>query len=570
MLSDSRAALFAKVLANRTRHISFVLDGVHGVHNLAAIARSCDAWGVQDLHVIAQPDEYIPKGHGNGDSEFEGRGKSMLQRIRTESSAKNVSKNCHKWLTIREHDSPAPCLEQLRRSGYKILVSSLSPDAESLHDIDLSDKCAFVFGNEKHGVTKEMNTQADGFFTVPMMGFVESMNVSVAVGTTACLAVTKCRDFIPEAQFFLSAAERKELARVWLKERFRSSQGPRVLHTKRDLTKLGYKTERIIASFGMFASVDDDNMMPSEQFWKLAMRLNGEGGRRLACDFIRRKVGVLSTNGFRKRCIAINMFIGGSHALTCEAALAQYESLKVSRRKLQNHFEMVCETVSREYEPHFDQFGVPNVPPHCEEFHHIFDELAVGASRKIANVCIEAANDIFGVGADEVAAIITQANLRDITACIADTVRCGKDRRLELQAVLENTEKNISDLRRVLAERYLLDISIQNLTRHGHAAGGTGESLPQIHRGVLQVLLRLSNAAILCSEIHQAFWDRYIHNKHVIRVHQSSFGLLEMLLSDSYSEILLLGGSHSNALFWGIGLWERALANLRTQFGIEL
>jgi len=116
---------------------------------------------------------------------------SLVERFESQQSLQAVSKNCHRWLTIAEYDSVQPCLKELKRSGYKIIVSSLSADATPIHKIDLSEKCAFVFGNEKHGVTKEMEHSADGFFTIPMFGFVESMNVSVAVGTTASLATTR-------------------------------------------------------------------------------------------------------------------------------------------------------------------------------------------------------------------------------------------------------------------------------------------------------------------------------------------------------------------------------------------
>lgn len=568
MLSDSRAALFAKVLTNRTRHITFVLDGVYGAHNLAAIARSCDAWGVQDLYIVEQREEYRPKPHEEKEHTARNR-LTVLQRFKQEPSVQNVSKNCHKWLTIREYAVAKLCMDQLRLGGYKIIVSSLSSDAMSIHAVDLSEKCAFVFGNEKHGVTKEMAAQADGFFTIPMMGFVESMNVSVAVGTTACLTITKCRDFVAGSRYYLSPEEKRELVRTWLKDRFSSTQGPKLLHTSRDVTKLGYRCEDNVVKEGMFAAADDE-LLSSEEYWKLALRLTGDGGRRVATDFSRRKIGVLSDTGFRKRCLALKGFIVGAHALTCEAALVQSGSPVVSRQSLNKYFEAVCESVNAEYEPYFDQYGAPNLPIHAVQFHQTFELLGSMAPRVCRTICLEAARDVFGMQAEAVKSLVGEANILHVVRCISDTVRCGRRRSFELIDVVKDAKRHSTSLRHLLLDRYPDGAWGETDSSQILLENESETRLFQRRCDVLQLLLRLSNTAWLCSEVHQTIWDRYMHNRGISRIHFLSFSLLEVLLSDSYAEVIILNAPHSTALFRGILEWAGVLNRLKSYFGDNL
>lgn len=561
MLSPSRAALFAEVLANRTRHITFVLDGVYGAHNLAAIVRSCDAWGLQDLHVIAQPEENLPK-QTKGTSEDTVRSESVLKKLRHEASVQSVSKNCDKWLTLREYKVAGPCLDGLRRTGYRIFVSSLQSDAKSIHDLDLSGKCAFVFGNEKRGVTAEMEAQADEFFTIPMMGFVESMNVSVAVGTTAALTTTRCRSKVGAAGYFLSAEEKMELAHDWLTARFNSKKTPKPLHTRRDVTKLGCKAEGKIVEEGMFATVSDGSLR-GEAFWPVALRLTGDGGMRVATDVVRRKIGVLGEFGFQKRCRAINFFVAGSHALSCEAALSKSGKAVATRETLYKFFEVACDQVSEQYAPNFDQFGVPTLPPHFEESGAIFHALVRSAPRTARISCLQFASQVLGMNAEEVKQVIETAGIRDVARCIADTIRCGEEQALELEEVTANEKQYADQLRPLLNERHP---SRETLNSGGGYSNDTRALLSQRHRDSLQVFLRLSNATELCSEMYQTFWDRHLKRNNVARIHALNFNLLESLVSDAYAEMKMLKFPHALALFRVVFEWSQVLQRLKQYF----
>lgn len=135
-----------------------VLEDIHDPHNAAAILRSCDAFGIQDVYFIFNKTKpYNPKRIG-----------------------KASSSSANKWLTYHIYTNTQDCFSDLRASGYTILSTILDPGAVSLYDYSLSQKpTALVVGNEHTGISEEAARQSDACIYVPMQGFVESLNVSV-------------------------------------------------------------------------------------------------------------------------------------------------------------------------------------------------------------------------------------------------------------------------------------------------------------------------------------------------------------------------------------------------------
>lgn len=482
----------------------------------------------------------------------------ILERFKTEQSVQNVSKNCHKWLTVREYPTAEPCLSKLRRAGYKIYASSLSQDALPIHDVDLSQKCAFVFGNEKHGVTKEAEAQADGFFTIPMMGFVESMNVSVAVATTACLTTTSCQRLLPSSEYFVSKTEMQGLAHLWLADRFSVKQAPRPLRVRRDVSKLGHQCEDRIVTDGMFANVEDRSLF-GDSYWNLKLRPTGDGGRKLIRDIIRRKVGILGEVGFEKRCAAINFCLGGSHAIACEAALSHHGPSKISRLRLSKYFQLVCDEVSAAYKPYFDQFGVPSLPAYAQESTEIFDNLQKTATQLSRTLWREIASDLLMVHLAGVHDIISAATPQDVANCIADTLRCGKTKTAELQHIACRKIGVLEEL-----SEYTDDERANHNGLRGRGQKKPLDYLDHDQREVLHVCLRVHNTALMCSEVYQTIWDRHSKNS-VSRIHSARFGLLESVLSDIYSEVALLNSSYQASLSRAMSEWYRVLGDLQTK-----
>ena len=152
-LSDDRRRRIDAVVANRTSRLQVALEGVHDPHNAAAVVRTADAYGVQRVHIVE---------HG----------------VRFRASRK-VTQGAHKWVDISVWRTPAQFVAAMRDAGARVLVAAMDGAAD-LHELDTARPLALVFGNEADGISKELRDLADGAFRIPMYGFVESLNVSVA------------------------------------------------------------------------------------------------------------------------------------------------------------------------------------------------------------------------------------------------------------------------------------------------------------------------------------------------------------------------------------------------------
>ena len=147
------------VLAARRRSLCIVLEDAHDPHNVSAVLRTCEALGVQDVHLVAElQDDTIlnPK----------------------------VTIGAHRWLTLHRHRGAEAAIAALRSAGYRILVSHLDAHATPLPDLPAGERAAYVFGNERSGVTDHWIRAADAAFLIPTSGFSGSLNLSVAVALT--------------------------------------------------------------------------------------------------------------------------------------------------------------------------------------------------------------------------------------------------------------------------------------------------------------------------------------------------------------------------------------------------
>jgi tRNA (guanosine-2'-O-)-methyltransferase len=155
-LLPERVERLKEVLASRTVSVTLVLENLHKDYNISAILRTCESFGIQDVHVVPQP----------------GEGKVF----------KTITQGCHKWLTIHRHEDVSTCFKILKKKGFKILAGAFGQDAPPLDQTDFSGRVALVFSNELEGANPEVLDQVDGFFVIPMTGFSQSLNVSVAAG----------------------------------------------------------------------------------------------------------------------------------------------------------------------------------------------------------------------------------------------------------------------------------------------------------------------------------------------------------------------------------------------------
>lgn len=190
-LKSKRRDKMLAVARERTKHIRLVLQDVHDPHNIAACLRSADAFGICDVDVMSLNNEKIKKSQ----------------------SARGTGH----WLNLKEWNELSPCIEALKDAGYKIAAGFPPSQAHmNLDEIPLSDPLAVVFGNEHAGIDPHWLSHIDYKFTIPMVGMVESLNISVSAAITLQNLTHKGRKELPKSQYFLSESEQTELLNRWI------------------------------------------------------------------------------------------------------------------------------------------------------------------------------------------------------------------------------------------------------------------------------------------------------------------------------------------------------------------
>lgn len=161
LVTDARLARMQGVLARRTRSLIPVLEDLADPHNGAAVMRSSDAFGCHEVHVIEDRHPFAV--------------------------SHRVTRGTHRWLELVKHGSTEAALAHLAESGYQIFVAAMDGELtpEQLADVP---RAAVVFGNEHKGVSDAVRAAAHGTYAIPMVGFVESLNVSVASAITLYVA----------------------------------------------------------------------------------------------------------------------------------------------------------------------------------------------------------------------------------------------------------------------------------------------------------------------------------------------------------------------------------------------
>ncbi|XOV68243.1 MAG: TrmH family RNA methyltransferase [Fluviicola sp.] len=157
IISESKQEIYDRIAADRTRHIVVVMENIRKDHNASAVMRTCDCFGIQDLHTIEKDVTYV------------------VQR--------EIAKGASTWIDLHSHsigENPGlECIDGLKKQGYQIICTSPHTE-QTLEDIDLQQPSALVFGTEIHGISRDILDVADQTIRLPMYGFTESFNVSVS------------------------------------------------------------------------------------------------------------------------------------------------------------------------------------------------------------------------------------------------------------------------------------------------------------------------------------------------------------------------------------------------------
>ena len=156
---NAREQRMRTVLGNRLGGLRIIAEALHLRHNVSAILRSAESFGVHDVHLI-QPEK---------------------------SKFSSAARGSERWLRIHVHLSIEDCIKELRREGYQIWVADIDAHAHTAHSVPIDKPIAILMGTELTGVSEKAKSLADGCIYVPMKGFTQSLNVSVAA---ACILHT--------------------------------------------------------------------------------------------------------------------------------------------------------------------------------------------------------------------------------------------------------------------------------------------------------------------------------------------------------------------------------------------
>jgi tRNA (guanosine-2'-O-)-methyltransferase len=201
-ISDHKKEYVSKVLSERTRYVTVVLENIYQSQNASAVLRTCECMGVQDIHIIENTARY----HLN---------------VR-------VLKGADKWLNLKHYrkeyaNNTETCFRDLRSRGYKIWVADPAEDGIPVEAADVNtDKIALVFGNELNGASTYALEHGDRKIRIPMYGFTESLNLSVSVAICLSTILGKLRR--SQKNISLTDDEKKDIGLAWYRKIVKRSE----------------------------------------------------------------------------------------------------------------------------------------------------------------------------------------------------------------------------------------------------------------------------------------------------------------------------------------------------------
>ena len=193
-ITPERKTRFLQVLEERTKYPTIAIEDVYQMHNTSAVIRTCEVFGVQEAHVV------------------ENRYAKRLD--------KDISLGAEKWVDVFRYDDALACIDALRIKGYKIVATTPHHKAGLLEDFKLDSKTALFFGTEKEGLSQTVLDNADCFLKVPMVGFTESLNISVSAAIILQSLTYKLRQ--TDLPWPLTTEEKMEKRLDWTKKSIRS------------------------------------------------------------------------------------------------------------------------------------------------------------------------------------------------------------------------------------------------------------------------------------------------------------------------------------------------------------
>ncbi|WP_452223434.1 TrmH family RNA methyltransferase [Lacinutrix chionoecetis] len=193
-LTENRLERFGKVLEQRTKHFTVATEDVYQLHNTSAVIRSCDVFGIQEVNIVEETNS---------------------KRIDRE-----IAMGAQKWVDLNRYHSVKDCINELKKEGYQIVATTPHTDDGELYDFDVTKKSCFFFGRETEGLSEEVLNEADVFLKIPMVGFTESLNISVSAAIILQHVTTKLKK--TNIDWHLTKTEKLEKRLDWCKKTIKS------------------------------------------------------------------------------------------------------------------------------------------------------------------------------------------------------------------------------------------------------------------------------------------------------------------------------------------------------------
>lgn len=193
IITENKKEMFDRISSERTKHITVVLENIYQEHNASAVVRTCDCFGIQELHIIEKNNQY------------------KLQR--------DIALGAGRWVDMYNYnlgeEVTKDCISKLKIKGYKIVATTPHTE-QTIYDLDLNSPLAFVFGTERRGLSDEVFGLADEKVKIPMYGFTESFNISVSVAIV--LSTIRERLEKSELNWKLSELEKVQIINKWCRK----------------------------------------------------------------------------------------------------------------------------------------------------------------------------------------------------------------------------------------------------------------------------------------------------------------------------------------------------------------
>lgn len=193
-LTENRRDRFNKILDQRTRFYTIATEDLYQLHNTSAVIRSCDIFGIQDLHLI--------------------------QAINARGFDREIAMGSQKWVDVYRYNSAIECVNKLKGKGYQIVATTPHQGDVDLNEFDYKKPSCFFFGRETEGLTQDVLDQANCYLKIPMYGFTESLNISVAAAIIIQHVVEKLKK--TDLKWELTDNEKAQLKWEWIKKTIKS------------------------------------------------------------------------------------------------------------------------------------------------------------------------------------------------------------------------------------------------------------------------------------------------------------------------------------------------------------